>query len=104
MRCTVEARASAGRTLAWADVAVLALPDFATALKGRIGHEDTTAREPQRYAWAFALVARRAGQGEARAKVRAVVCDADTDGGAKDAASGCAPVTVEVRAPLSVGN
>lgn len=97
VRCTVDARVPVGRTLAWADVAVLALPDFATALKGRIGHEDATAREPQRYAWAFALVARRAGQGEVRARVRAVVCGAE-------AGADCAPVTLDVRAPVMVGN
>lgn len=97
VRCSVEARVPAGHTLAWADVAVLALPDFATALKGRIGHEDATAREAQRYAWAFALVARRTGQGEVRARVRAVVCGAE-------AGVDCAPVTMDVRAPVTVGN
>ncbi|MDB4933897.1 MAG: hypothetical protein JWP87_869, partial [Labilithrix sp.] len=76
VRCTVELRIDGGRTIAWADVAIVSLPDFASALKGRIGPQDALARDATSTKWAFALVARRAGQGEARARVRAFVCDA----------------------------
>jgi hypothetical protein len=96
VRCSIEARAGDGRTIGWADAVLLSLPDFASALKGRIGHADATSREASHIRWALGLVARRAGQGEARARVRAVVCEAA-------APSRCVPVTVEVHAIVVVG-
>jgi hypothetical protein len=96
VRCSVEAHAAAGRAIAWADVQILELPELASPLKARIGREDATAREPRRHTWAFGLVARRTGQGDARVRVRAVTCEAE--GGAR-----CAPLTVEIRAPVTVG-
>src|SRR5579863_9894492 len=79
VKCSIEARVEPGPrapSIAWADVAIVELPDFAAALKGRLGREDATARDPSGWRWAFALVARRAGQGEAKARVRFVVCEA----------------------------
>ncbi|MBS2016753.1 MAG: hypothetical protein JST00_27965 [Deltaproteobacteria bacterium] len=96
VRCTVEAHAEGGRTITWADVEIVAIPDFTTALKGRIGRDDTTFRDPTTSKWAFGLVAKKNGQGELRARVRAVVCPAAGD-------TRCAPVVVEVRAPVVVG-
>jgi hypothetical protein len=96
VRCTVEVRGAAGRAISWADVQVLDVPAFASTLKARLGREDATAREPELYKFAFGLVARTAGQGEARVRVRAVTCEAA--GGAR-----CLPFAVEVRAPLVVG-
>jgi len=96
VRCTVEARVEGGRTLAWADVEIVALPDFATALKGRIGRDDATSRDATTAKWAFGLVAKKAGQGEARARVRTVVCTPPGE-------SRCAPVVSVVRAPVVVG-
>jgi hypothetical protein len=93
VRCSVELRIDGGRTLSWADVEILALPDFASALKGRIGPQDALTRDAASTRWALGLVARRAGQGEARARVRLVACEAKR----------CAPVTVEVRAQVTVG-
>lgn len=98
VRCSVEARAETGRTLAWGDVALLQLPEFATPLKGRIGPADTTVREAGVLKWAFGVVAKRAGQGEARARVRLVVCHAREGGPPR-----CAPESIEVRAMISVG-
>src|SRR5436190_16419948 len=89
MRCSIEAKVGEGRTIAWADVAILQLPEFATALKGRIGPSDATSREAASTKWAFGLVAKKAGQGEARARVRIVACEVST--------SKCSPLTVEVR-------
>ena len=108
VRCSVEARIEGGRTLAWADVVILVLPEFASALKGRIGQEDAVARDATSAKWALGLVARRAGQGEVRARVRVVACDAQSP--APGAASGgpsappprCVPVTVEVKAQVTV--
>jgi hypothetical protein len=96
VRCSVEARAAQGKSIAWADVVIVSLPDFATPLKGRLGREDATAREPGDVKWAFGVVAKKAGQGEAKARVRLSVCD-----GA--AGARCIPVVVDVHAALSVG-
>jgi hypothetical protein len=93
VRCTVELRLDGPRTLSWADVELLALPDFASALKGRIGPQDALARDASGATWALGLVARRAGQGEARARVRLVACEGRR----------CAPITVEIRAQVAVG-
>jgi hypothetical protein len=95
VRCSVEVRTAAPRTIAWADVAILQLPEFASALKGRIGPDDATSRDPSSVKWAFGVVARRAGQGEARVRVRVVTCEANN--------AKCAPQSTEVRAMLNVG-
>ncbi|MDF2692562.1 MAG: hypothetical protein K0S65_945 [Labilithrix sp.] len=100
VRCSLEARVAGGRSIAWADVAILELPDFTSALKGRIGPADSTAREPALQRWAFGLVAKKAGEGEARARVRAVVCEPAVSDAA---APKCAPATVEVRTTIHVG-
>jgi hypothetical protein len=76
---------------------LLQLPDFVSALKGRVGQSDATARDASSAKWAFGLVARRAGQGEARARVRVVVCEG------AGAPQRCAPQTTEVRAMINVG-
>lgn len=108
VRCTVEARLEGGRTLAWADVEILSLPDFASALKGRIGPGDALSRDKVSTKWALGLVARRAGQGEVRARVRLVACEAPrvepVDADASSATPPrCVPVTVNVKAQLTVG-
>ena len=97
VRCSAEVRAGGGRTIAWSDVTLLQLPEFVSALKGRVGQADATARDASSTKWAFGLVARRAGQGEARARVRVVVCEAGTG------PQRCAPHTTEVRAMVNVG-
>ena len=109
VRCTVETRIEGGRTLAWADVEILSLPDFASALKGRIGPQDAVARDATSAKWGLGLVAKRAGQGEVRARVRVVACEAPRQGGGGSSGgapprepSRCAPVTVEVKAQVTV--
>lgn len=92
VKCTIEARVEGG-TLSWADAELVLLPDFTTALKGRIGPQDATSRDAVSTKWALALVARKSGQGDAKARVRVVVCE-----GAK-----CNPITVEVRTSIIVG-
>ena len=96
VRCSLEAHAGEG-TIRWADMVIVSLPDFASALKGRVAPTDATARDPSRYTWAFGLVARHAGKGEARARVRAVVCTPGPSG------KSCVPVTVEARTTVVVG-
>ena len=95
VRCSVEVRPGASRTITWADVAILQLPEFASPLKGRIGPDDATAKDPTSFKWAFGLVAKRAGQGEARARVRAVTC--------RPNGAGCIPQSIDVRAMIDVG-
>jgi hypothetical protein len=116
IRCSVEVRIDGGRTLSWADVEILSLPDFASALKGRIGPQDAVSRDTTGTKWALGLVARRAGQGEARARVRVVACEAPrvVPSGGSSGSSGssatpppppaprCAPVSVEVKAQVTV--
>jgi hypothetical protein len=100
VKCSVEARTTGNGSISWADVALLELPDFAAALKGRIGPSDAIARDATTQKWAFALVARRPGQGEARARVRAVVCEpAAGDAGVPR----CAATTIDVKAIVHVG-
>ena len=104
MRCTVEARVEGSRTLAWADVEIFSLPPFASALKGRIGPQDALARDATSAKWGLALVARRSGQGEVRARVRVVESDAPRPGAsAGGPRARCTPVIVEVSAQVSVG-
>jgi hypothetical protein len=93
VRCTVEARAVAGRTLQWADVVLVELPNFTQALKGRLAPSDSIARDATSERWAFGLVAKKAGEGDARIRVRAVVCEGDR----------CASVTIDARATVKVG-
>jgi hypothetical protein len=101
VHCSVEARVAAGRSLSWGDVAILDLPEFAVALKGRLGPADSTSRDGTSQRWAFGIVARRAGQGEAHARVRLVVCEPPA--GSDAAPPRCAPVSVDVRAAVQVG-
>jgi hypothetical protein len=100
VKCSVEAKTVGGRTIAWADVTLVALPDFASALKGRIAPADVTLRDPSRQKWAFGLVARKNGEGEARARVRAVVCEPATSDAS---APKCVPTTVDVLTTVRVG-
>lgn len=105
VRCGIEAHPASGRAITWGDVVLTSLPDFASALRGRLGDESLTARQGSVHAWDFALVAKGAGKGEVRARVRLVTCvtraPSEADAGALDR---CLPVTVEVRTELVVGS
>lgn len=94
VRCFVELRAPQDRTISWADVVIRTVPDFVTPLKGRLGQEDTTAKERERWRWAFGVVAKKAGQGELHAVVRLVSCEGKA----------CVPQTAEVKATITVGS
>ncbi len=94
VRCTVELRLEGERTLSWADVEIVALPDFAAPLRGRIGPQDALVREATRTTWGLALVARRTGHGSVRARVRFVSCEG----------SQCTPASVDIETPLTVGS
>lgn len=96
VRCTAEVHVEGARTIVWADVEIVAIPDFTTALKGRIGRDDTTFKDATTTKWAFGLVAKKNGQGELKVRIRVVVCSQPGE-------SRCAPVVVEVHAPVVVG-
>lgn len=100
VKCSIEARARGGRSIAWADVVLVSLPDFMSALKGRLGPTDATYRDPSAQKWAFGLIARKPGEGEAEARVRLVVC---APVAADAAAPKCTPMTLEVRTLVHVG-
>lgn len=94
VRCTVELRVPAGRSVRWADVVLTALPPFALALKGRLGPDEAAAREPSFWRWPFAVAARSAGEGVVEARVRFVECTAK---------SGCEARELTARGALVVG-
>jgi hypothetical protein len=96
IKCAVEARVPAARTIAWADVVLIELPEFVTALKGRLGPSDVTAREPAMQAWAYGVVAKKVGEGRARANVRLLVCE-------RVDKPRCVPVALEVQATVRAG-
>jgi hypothetical protein len=94
VRCSVEAKVGAGEAIRWGDVEILETPDFAQPLKGRVGPKEASTREDAAWRWGFALLARRAGTGALKARVRVVVCVEK---------SGCTPHTVEAQTTLRVG-
>jgi hypothetical protein len=96
VRCAVEARARAGLTIQWGDVAIARAPEFAAPLKGRVGPRDATTKDDAVWRWTFALVAKSRGRGELRARVHLVVCEGD-------AGDRCAPHVVDAVVPLVVG-
>lgn len=93
VRCEIEARAATGESIAWGDAVLATVPPFATALRGRIGPSDAIERTPERWRWAFALVARERGRGELTARVRLVMCHG----------AACAARELPVVGRLSVG-
>src|SRR5689334_7583572 len=74
VKCEAEVVAPSGSTVLWADAVVVETPAFVSALKGRIGPADTTARDKEKWRFTFGLVARARGTGDVKLNVRAVVC------------------------------
>ena len=93
VRCTVEATAREGRSITWADVAIVSAPPFATALRGRLAPEDAIDQGRDRWRWEFALAARTRGRGDVTVRLRAVVC----------VQNACNPWHKDVTAQLVVG-
>jgi hypothetical protein len=77
VRCSVETLASAGKSIEWAEVEIVSVPDFAIALRGRVGPLDAASKEPGRWRFALALASKRSGRGEVVARVRVVECTED---------------------------
>ncbi len=97
VRCAVELRPADGLEVRHADVVIVAAPDFAQPLKGRIGPDDAVARDPLVWRWTLALVARRNGRGEVSAEVRAVLCP-------RERGRPCRPRVLAVKAEVVVGS
>ena len=93
MRCEVEARVGSAETIATGDIIILRTPRFVMALRGRIGPDEATTREAERWRWAFALAAQEKGSGDIEARARLIVCH----GGA------CEPRQAHVAAHVVVG-
>lgn len=91
IRCDVAVTATAGK-LGFTDIAVLSAPDFAPALRSRLGPEDATRREDGGIEFVLALLAKSTGVGQVRVAARAVVCGT----------RGCLPFMVEATAGVTV--
>jgi hypothetical protein len=91
--CEVEAVVEAGASIAWGDLVLLRLPPFVSALRARVGPHDASVREPRRWRWTFAVVARAKGSGALDGRVRIVVCGAN----------GCAARLIDVTGRVDVG-
>jgi hypothetical protein len=74
VRCEAEARVPPGLSISWGDVVLRRVPPFAAALRGRVGPEEASVREPGLWRWPFALVARGQGAGDVEGQVRVVLC------------------------------
>jgi hypothetical protein len=77
VRCSVETLATAGKSIEWAEVEIVSVPDFAIALRGRVGPLDAASKEATRWRFALALASKRSGRGEVVARVRVVECTED---------------------------
>lgn len=92
VRCDVGVAVLAGR-LRFADVTVQEAPEFAPALRSRLGPADATRRDENGASFALALVAKSTGVGNLRVMARAVVCDR----------RGCLPYAKEATTYVKVG-
>jgi hypothetical protein len=95
VRCDVDVESQIdGARITWSDAQIVDCPKFAFPLKGRIGPDDAAMRTPDRWRWAFGLVAKEIGSGSISVRVRAVVCRGDR----------CNATSITVAAPLVVGS
>jgi hypothetical protein len=95
--CELEVELTRGR-LAWADALVQRAPDFARALRARVGPRSATGGTSRRLRLPLALAATATGSGEIAVRARWVTC-APTQGGREL----CSPSTRTVTALVNVG-
>lgn len=93
--CEAELRVADGR-LEWADVLVLAAPDFAPPLRARVVALGMEQPASQRQRVQLALAGTRAGSGWLRVRGRAVYCPSDSG-------RSCQAVLRETEALVQVG-
>ena len=93
--CEAELELSSG-VLRWADVLVVAAPDFARPLRARVGPSALFMKTERRQRLQLALAATAVGEGSLRVRARAV---AGPDSTGRD----CRPQVREIEASVSVG-
>lgn len=92
IRCNLEAAPPAGAELAWADAVLRDLSPSLTPLRARLAPADAEGARPERYVWAFAVVARERTTVELSVQVRAVLCRG----------ASCLPVRADAKASIRV--
>lgn len=95
--CELEVEVSRGR-LAWADALVERTPEFARALRSRVGPGSATGGTPRRLRLPLALAATATGTGELVVRARYVACEPGSGGREL-----CAPRARTVSARVEVG-
>jgi hypothetical protein len=93
--CEAELELSSG-VLRWADVLVIAAPDFARPLRARVGPSALVMRTERRQRLQLALAATDVGEGALVVRARAVACPEAERGD-------CRPQVREIEANVSVG-
>ena len=93
--CEAELELSSG-VLRWADVLVVAAPDFARPLRARVGPSALFMKTERRQRLQLALAATEVGEGALVVRARAVTCP-DATG------SDCRPQVREIKASVAVG-
>ena len=92
IRCDLEAVAPPGARLSWADAVLREASPSLTPLRARLAPADAEGARPERYVWAFAVVARERVPVELSVQVRAVLCKGES----------CVPVRADARAAIRV--
>jgi hypothetical protein len=93
--CEAELELSSG-VLRWADVLVVAAPDFARPLRARVGPSALFMKTERRQRLQLALAATEVGEGALVVRARAVACP---DATGRD----CRPQVREIKASVAVG-
>lgn len=92
IRCNLEVVAPPGAELSWADAILRDASPSLTPLRARLAPADAESARPERYVWAFAVVAKERATVELSVQVRAVLCKG----------SSCLPVRADARASMRV--
>ena len=92
IRCDLEVVAPAGARLSWADAVLREASPSVTPLRARLAPADAVEARPERYTWAFAIVAKERATVDLALQVRAVLCRGD----------GCVPVRADATARMRV--
>lgn len=92
VRCDLEALAPPGARISWADAVLREASPSLTPLRARLAPADAEGARPDRYGWAFAVVARERTTVELVVQVRAVLCTGES----------CVPVRADAKASMRV--
>lgn len=92
IRCDLEATAPVGARISWADAVLREASPSLTPLRARLAAADAGEARPERYAWAFAVVAKERTTVDLTVQVRAVLCRGES----------CVPVRADAKATMRV--